>query len=188
MPGDRDLLAAFDAAEQLWQRGSGLGNGHGSHSRIVHHCTSKYGVLLHPCPAHPHDAKRTEPRRSVVARASAIAQSDSGSSAWCAGGCPQPEGFGSDEEIVPRWPAPRSATTSARNGHFRLLIGAALAVRTRHWIPLLVTAKRLTSDPYEQSRSGSALCSPLLGGARLCSSLLDSDLGLRDEPQVGEWW
>ncbi len=35
------------------------------------------------------------------------------------------------------------------------------------------------------SAIGSALCSRLLGGARLCSLLLDSDLGRWDEPQVG---
>jgi hypothetical protein len=34
-------------------------------------------------------------------------------------------------------------------------------------------------------RDWSALCSRLLGGARLCSLLLESDLGLSDEPQVG---
>ena len=61
--------------------------------------------------------------------------------------------------------------------------------RCRHRVALFGTTKQPALDRHESSGGGSAigsaLRSRLLGGARLCSLLLTSDLGLWDKLQVG---
>ena len=77
----------------------------------------------------------------------------------------------------------------AVGGHPALAIGAKLTVPAHHLLTLPVR-QAAASDPHEPpsgggSAIGSALCSRLLGAARLCSPLLASDLGRWDKPQAG---
>src|ERR1039457_3035442 len=76
-----------------------------------------------------------------------------------------------------------------RDGHSVLPIGLEVgyADASRAGAPRDGQATHVGSARESRSGSanGSAVCSPLLGAARLCSLLLDSDLGRWDEPQVG---